>query len=41
MKIGTVVIRTRTENTNVHIGSAIYKAGSALIMIDAVITPML
>lgn len=29
-KIGTVVIKTRTENTNVQIGSAFYHSGSGL-----------
>ena len=29
-KIGTVVINTRTENTNVQIGSAFYHSGSGL-----------
>jgi hypothetical protein len=41
MKIGIVVIITRIEKINVHIGSAICKSGLHFIIIEAVITPIL
>lgn len=39
MKIGTVVIRTRTVKTNAVIGSAIFQVGWQYIIIAAIRTP--
>lgn len=41
MKMGTVVNKTSTEKTYVHMGSAIKQSGLHLIMIAEIITPTL
>ena len=41
LKMGTVVIRTRTEKRYVQMGSAIFQSGLITMMIAAAMTPML